>query len=256
MRLLAHSHRSVFPVLLLLAWTVGAKLTDPLLLPSPVATCQALIELARSGELWQELAISIQRVLSGVAIGALVGIPFGLTLGTSASLNRYLSAALPSVSATSSAIWAVLGVLWFGLSDLATVFVVTMTAAPLFAVNARDGVRAVDADLIQMARSMGYGARSIASKVLLPSVLPSLFAGARLAIGFGWRVGLVAEALGSPSGVGFRLKQAVDLMHTAEVFAWSACVILIMLVIEGLVLHPIEARCFRWRKPAGLAQTV
>ncbi|WP_151445785.1 ABC transporter permease [Lacisediminimonas profundi] len=256
MRLPAISRLLVFPALLLAAWSLGASLTDPLLVPSPVATWQSLAALASAGDLWIELAISIRRVLSGVLIGALVGVPFGVALGAFRGVDRYLGAALPAVSATSSAIWAVLGVLWFGLSDVATVFVVAMTAAPLFAVNARDGVKAVDADLIQMGRSMGYSPLQVARKILLPSVLPSLFAGTRLAVGFGWRVGLVAEALGSPTGVGFRLKQAVDLMHTAEVFAWSVSVILIMLVIEGLVLNRVEARCFRWRKPAGASGPV
>jgi hypothetical protein len=83
------------------------------------------------------------------------------------------------------------------------------------------------------------------------AVLPSLFAGMRLAIGFGWRVGPVAEASGSLSGVGFKLKQSVDLMHTPEVFAWSVSVIvtMIMLAIEGAMLSPLETYVFRWRKP-------
>jgi len=251
MNVLAWS-RLAFPALLLLAWALGAHFSDPLLVPSPAATWGALVDLAMSGDLWNELGISIQRVLIGVVLGALTGIPFGVALGASGAFTRCCGAALPAVSATSSAIWAVLGVLWFGLSDMATIFVVAMTAAPLFAVNARDGVRAVDADLIQMARSMGYGPFAVALRILLPSVLPSFFSGARLALGFGWRVGLVAEALGSPTGVGFRLKQAVDLMHTPEVFAWSISVVLIMIVIEGLVLEPIEMRSFRWRKPGSV----
>ena len=249
------SGRLTFPFLLLLVWTLAAAVSDPLLVPSPLATFGAMRELAHNGELFAELGTSLQRVLAGVVVGAFVGVPFGVALGASGRFNRHFGVALPAISATSSAIWAVLGVLWFGLSDWATVFVVAMTATPLFAVNARDGVRAVDADLVQMAQSMGFSAWQTARKILLPSVLPSFFAGARLAVGFGWRVGLVAEALGSPTGVGFRLKQAVDLMHTPAVFAWSVSVILVMILIETLLFVPVERRSFRWRKlaqaPAG-----
>jgi len=109
-------------------------------------------------------------------------------------------------------------------------------------------VRAADPDLIQMAQSMGFGPLAVTRDVVLPAILPSLFAGFRLAIGFGWRVGLVAEALGSPSGVGFRLKQAVDLLHTPEMFAWSLTVILAMVAFDAIALNLIEARSFRWRK--------
>ena len=136
------------------------------------------------------------------------------------------------------------------MSDGATVFVVAMTAAPLLAVNTRDALFAVDPQLSELAETMGFGRLALTWKILLPEVAPSLFAGLRLAIGFGWRVGLVAEALGSPSGVGFQLKQAVDLMHTEDVFAWSVAVILVMIILEVLLLRPIEARSFRWRKPA------
>jgi ABC-type nitrate/sulfonate/bicarbonate transport system permease component len=241
--------RLFFPLLFLAAWTVGAGMTDPLLIPTPAATWAALAELARSGELWAELAVSLRRVAGGVVFGAAVGVPFGALVGFSRAAEALAGSVLPAVSATSSAIWAVLGVLWFGLGDGATVFVVAMTVGPILAVNTRDAVRAADPDLIQMARSMGFGPLAITWDVIVPAILPSLFAGLRLGIGFGWRVGLVAEALGSPSGVGFRLKQAVDLLHTPEMFAWSFSVILLIVVFEATALDLIEARSFRWRKP-------
>jgi NitT/TauT family transport system permease protein len=238
-----------FPLLLFCVWQVGAWRADPLLLPSPVSTLHALLELTASGELWRELSQTLYRVAVGVLIGGVVGIPFGLAIGSSRLFESLMGPAMPSIAATSSAIWAVLGLLWFGLSDGATIFVVAMTATPLFAINARDGIRSVDTDLVQLTQSMGFGRLAISRKVLLPSILPALFAGTRLALGFGARVGLVAEALGSPSGVGFRLKQAIDLMRTSEVFAWSLAVIVLMIALELVLLFPLERWTFRWRKP-------
>lgn len=237
-----------FPLLLLAVWQVGALNVDPLLLPSPTSTLKSLADLAASGELWQELWESLHRMIIGVIIGGLVGIPFGIAVGSSRIMEELLRSAMPSIAATSSAIWAVLGLLWFGLNDGATIFVVAMTATPLFAINARDGVRAIDFNLVQLVQSMGFGPFALCRKVLLPSILPSLFAGGRLALGFGWRVGLVAEALGSPSGVGFKLKQSIDLMQTSVVFAWSLAVILVMIVLEFAALQPLERYAFRWRQ--------
>jgi NitT/TauT family transport system permease protein len=82
----------------------------------------------------------------------------------------------------------------------------------------------------------------------LPSILPYFFSGARLAFGFGWRVSLVAETIGSSSGVGYRMRQASDLIQTDQVFAWTIVQIAMMLVIEMLMLQPLERRLFRWRR--------
>ncbi len=240
----------VFPAIVLVAWQIGAARVDALVMPSPAATLDALAQLARDGDLWRELAVSLRRVGLGVLIGLSIGLPFGVLLGSSRAVELMFGASLPAIAATSSAIWAVFGLLWFGLSDSATVFVVVMTALPLISVNARDGIKAVDPDLVQLARSMGFGPAAVGIKILLPSILPVLFAGVRLGLGFGWRVGLVAEALGSPSGVGFRLKQAIDLLHTAEVFAWSLAVIGVMIAIELVIFYPLETCMFRWRKPS------
>jgi NitT/TauT family transport system permease protein len=237
-----------FPLVLLLVWQISSWNVDPLLLPSPASTLASLAELAASGDLWRELWESLRRMAVGVLIGAVVGIPFGIAVGSSQVMEELLRSAMPSIAATSSAIWAVLGLLWFGLSDGATIFVVVMTATPLFAINARDGVRAIDFNLVQLVQSMGFGPIAVCRKVILPSLLPSLFAGGRLALGFGWRVGLVAEALGSPSGVGFRLKQSIDLMQTSVVFAWSLAVILVMILLEFFALQPLERYAFRWRR--------
>jgi NitT/TauT family transport system permease protein len=85
-------------------------------------------------------------------------------------------------------------------------------------------------------------------KIYLPSILPYFFSGARLAFGFGWRVSLVAETIGSSSGVGYRMRQASDLIQTDQVFAWTIVQIAMMLVIEILMLQPLERRLFRWRR--------
>jgi NitT/TauT family transport system permease protein len=80
--------------------------------------------------------------------------------------------------------------------------------------------------------------------------LPYFFSGARLAFGFGWRVSLVAETLGSSDGIGYRLRQAGDLVQTSQVFAWTLLLVSLMLLLEGGVLKPLERYLFRWKKRA------
>ena len=87
-------------------------------------------------------------------------------------------------------------------------------------------------------------------KIYLPSILPYLFSGSRLAFGFGWRVSLVAETLGSSSGIGYRIRQAADLLQLAQVFAWTIILVIIMSLLELVVFQPAERYLFRWRREA------
>jgi NitT/TauT family transport system permease protein len=88
------------------------------------------------------------------------------------------------------------------------------------------------------------------TKIYLPTIMPYFFSGARLAFGFGWRVSLVAETLGASSGVGYRLRQAADLIQTDQVFAWTITMIAMMATLEMGVLKPLENHMFRWRREA------
>ena len=90
----------------------------------------------------------------------------------------------------------------------------------------------------------------VMTKIYLPTILPYFFSGARLAFGFGWRVSLVAETLGASSGVGYRLRQAADLMQTDQVFAWTITMIAMMAALEMGVLKPLENHLFRWHREA------
>src|SRR5205085_2425825 len=140
----------------------------------------------------------------------------------------------------SSALWAIFAVIWFGLSPAAPIFVVLMTAFPLIVTNVWQGTQAVNADYVELAQALRFSRLKTLVKIYLPSILPYFFSGARLAFGFGWRVSLVAETLGASSGVGYRLKQASDLIQMDQVFAWTIVQIAMMLVIEIGALQPLE----------------
>ena len=101
---------------------------------------------------------------------------------------------------------------------------------------------------VELAQALRLSRAKTLVKIYVPSILPYFFSGARLAFSFGWRVSLVAETLGASSGVGYRLRQASDLIQTDQVFAWTIVQIAIMLVIEIGLLQPAEAYLFRWRR--------
>jgi NitT/TauT family transport system permease protein len=125
-----------------------------------------------------------------------------------------------------------------------------MTALPLIITNVWQGTQAANADYVELARALRFSRLKTWTKIYVPLILPYFFSGARLAFGFGWRVSLVAETIGASSGVGYRLRQASDLIQTDQVFAWTITQIAMMIVIEIGLLQPVERHLFRWRRDA------
>jgi NitT/TauT family transport system permease protein len=155
---------------------------------------------------------------------------------------------IPVLNTVSSAIWAIFAIIWFGISDATTIFVVFMTAMPLIITNVWQGTRTVNSDFIELAQALRMPRRKVMTKIYLPTILPYFFSGSRLAFGFSWRVSLVAETIGSSSGVGYRLRQAADLIRTDQVFAWTLTLVILMAGIEMGLMKPLENYLFRWKK--------
>jgi NitT/TauT family transport system permease protein len=234
--------------LLLALWWAASIASPPYIFPRPEVVYERIVELTQTGDLIYNLLVTLGRVCIGFAIAVILGVPFGILLGSSRLLGEFFEPVIPVMNAVSSAIWAIFAILWFGLSEMTPIFVVLMTALPLIATTVWQGTQAVDANYVELAQALRFSRAKTLMKIYIPSILPYFFSGARLAFGFGWRVSLVAETLGSASGVGYRLKQASDLIQIDQVFAWTVVQIAMMLVIEIAVLKPIENYLFRWRR--------
>ena len=231
-------------------WWLFSLSVPHYILPAPPRVWQALTLIAANGDLWSNLAITLWRVSVGFVLAALIGLPLGIVLGANKRAGEFFEPILPVLNTVSSAIWAIFAIIWFGISNATTIFVVFMTAMPLIITNVWQGTRAVNADFIELAQVLRMPNWKVMTKIYLPTILPYFFSGARLAFGFGWRVSLVAETIGSSSGVGYRLRQAADLIRTDQVFAWTLTLVIMMATIEMGMLKPLENYLFRWKKGA------
>ena len=239
--------RFLLIAVILLAWSLAARSLPSFVLPGPQKVLSALGTLWHSNTFGADVGATCWRVLAGFLLATLVGAVLGLLLGANPRLATFFDPVLAIFNTVSSAIWAVFAIIWFGISNATTIFVVFMTAMPLILTNVWQGAKAVDPQYIELARSFHMSRAQILWKIHTPSILPHFFSGARLAFGFGWRVSLVAETIGSSSGIGYRLRQAADLVQTDQVFAWTVLLVVLMLVIEGGVLKPLEHHLFRWQ---------
>jgi NitT/TauT family transport system permease protein len=229
-------------------WWLASLHMPHFILPGPPRVWQALSAISANGDLWHNLAITLGRVASGFLLATAVGLPLGIVLGANKRLGEFFEPIIPVMNTISSAIWAIFAIIWFGVSNATTIFVVFMTAMPLIITNVWQGTRTVNADFIELAQTLRMPQHKVMWKIYMPTILPHFFSGARLAFGFGWRVSLVAETLGSSSGVGYRLRQAADLIQTDQVFAWTITLVVMMAALEMGVLRPLENHLFRWKK--------
>ncbi|HEY1374840.1 MAG TPA: ABC transporter permease [Candidatus Binatia bacterium] len=249
-RLTVFFERLLLVTALVAIWWLLSLSAPPYVLPGPQRVWSALRIIAAHGDLWTNLGITFWRVALGFVFATIIGLPFGIVLGANRRLGEFFEPVLPVLNTVSSAIWAIFAIIWFGISNATTIFVVFMTAMPLIITNVWQGTRAVNADFIELARVLRMPDWKVMAKIYLPTILPYFFSGARLAFGFGWRVSLVAETIGSSSGVGYRLRQAADLVRTDQVFAWTLTMVVLMAAVEMGVLSPLERHLFRWKKEA------
>lgn len=243
--------RVLFPLssllLLIVAWQIFSLFTPEYMMPSPRRVFSSLGELIKRGDFFEHIGISFYRVGVGFLASLVLGGMLGICMGYIPLVKRLFELIVPLFQAIPSLCWALLAILWFGLSDVTPMFVVFTVAFPIMIVNTWEGTKNVDKDLVLMARSFHFDGYSIVRKIVIPSILPYVMAGARLAFGFGWRISILAEALGSTGGVGYKIMNAADRTSTDQVFAWTIVIVAFMMIAEYFVFKPLEMRFAKWR---------
>ena len=137
--------------------------------------------------------------------------------------------------------------IWFGLSETAAVIAVTVNKIPMVAVSLREGARAVDKKLLQVAQVYGLSRRDTFFKVYLPQLTPYLFGSARNGLSIIWKIVLVVELLGRSNGVGFQIGSYFHFFDITGILAYTLAFSLVIFGVEALLLRPLEAHLNRWR---------
>ncbi|MBO0679671.1 ABC transporter permease subunit [Mycolicibacterium sp. S2-37] len=216
-------------------------------IPSPGEAVDSLVSEAAIGELWHNLAISMNRFVLGLAAALIVGAALGVWMGLSKIADLAFSDVNAAALAIPAVIWALLTTMWFGFGWLTPVVTVFLSGLPFVVVNIAKATRAVPADLVLMSRSFGVSRSNVLRHIVAPAVAGSTVAAVRFAIMSAWNGLLLAEWFGSTSGVGWRSRYWYDANQLDGFFAWVLVFILLLVVADLLILGPIERRVTRWR---------
>ncbi len=230
-------------------WAAAAALNgDPRVLPGPLEVAPLILREAASGALIENMAVTLRRVLLAFAIAMAAGVALGLAMGRSRRLDAWLDPWLIVFLNLPALVTIVLAYLWIGLNETAAVVAVALNKIPTVTVMMREGARALDPRLDDMAAVFRMGPVARLRHVVAPQLAPYLAASARSGLSLIWKIVLVVEFLGRSNGVGFKIHLYFQLFDVGMVLAYALSFVAVMLAIEKLVLQPLERRAGRWRR--------
>jgi NitT/TauT family transport system permease protein len=226
----------------------GLSLTlPPEIFPGPIETARVLWGDIAGGGVWTDVAMTMLRVVGGLVLALLLGVPVGVIMGLSRRTEAVLDLWVMIGLTIPSLCYTIMAFMWFGLNDAAAIIAIAVTAAPSITINIWEGVKNIDTRLVAMARVFEASRPTILRRVLLPQIFPYVMASARFGLGIIWKITVLVELIGRPNGVGFKLFYWYQLADMRQVLAWTLLFTIIMLLIELLILKPIERRLFAWR---------
>ncbi|WP_310551669.1 ABC transporter permease [Paenibacillus glufosinatiresistens] len=239
---------AALPAAVLAVWQIagGAGWVSAEFLPTPASIAASFFRLAASGELLRHLEISVWRALLGFAAGSALGLLLGLLTGLFRSAAYLLDPALQVLRLIPHLAVAPLIILWFGFGEISKVAIIMSGSFFPIYIHTFAGIRGVENKLYEVGRVLAFGPWQRLRRLILPAALPNILLGLRLSMAVAWIGLVVAELIGSRSGVGFLINEAKQNSDTAVIFVG----ILIFAVVGKLIdtlFRFLEKRLLFWR---------
>ena len=220
----------IVPVLILAAWICATHFGNipTSILPKISMVWQAFLEMLQSGQLWNDLSVTLSRVLKGYLLSAVLGTVLGSLMGMSKTVLHLLQPTVTVIRQIPIIAWIPLIILWCGIGELSPMMMNTMS-----------GISSTPAGYIEVAQLYKLNFFKTFRKVHLPHALPQILVGLKLGLGISWMAVVAAELIASLSGIGYRMSNARSLMQSDVVIV---CMILIGLI--GILMDKILGGIF------------
>lgn len=201
--------RLVLPTVFVVAWSFASSSPSvAAVLPSPAAVIAALWDQLLAGHLVGHLGASLGRALAGFLVAAIIGIALGLAMSQTTILRQILAGPVELLRPISSIAWIPLAILWFGIGFTSVVFVIVASCLFIILLNTLAAASNIDRDLVKAALTLGASRWQIFTKVTVPSALPGIMLGLRIAMTGAWGGVLVAEMIATQQGLGYMIVRA------------------------------------------------
>lgn len=235
-------------LLLIGLWQLAAMLMDSNVLPTPLNVILVFWQELISGELPYHLGVTLLRLIASFSIAMLIGCAIGIALGRQQKLDQFFDNWLIIFLNIPALVTIILCYVWMGLVETAAITAVVINKVPNVIVTIREGARALDKDLMEMARSYHFDRRKTLVHVIWPQLHPFVMGAARSGIALIWKIVLVVELLGRSDGMGYQLHLFFQLFDVASILAYTLAFVGTIQMIEVLILKPLDRKAQRWRR--------
>jgi NitT/TauT family transport system permease protein len=232
---------------LLFIWWLLSLIFPPTMVPKPWDTFVEVGAIVDSGDLFVEMGNTLRRVLVGFALAMIVSIPLGVFMGTLRSMESFFEPPVVLGLTMPGLIWAVLAIMFFGLTETSAYAAVAVTILPMLTISIWQGTKSIDKDLIDMSQVFHAGPWSKIVDVILPQLISHILAAIRYGLGLAWKVVVVVEMFGFSNGVGYRVVRGFNTFSMKAVLAWTITFLVVMIVIEFGMIGWLERSVTRWR---------
>ncbi|MGI4884891.1 MAG: ABC transporter permease [Janthinobacterium lividum] len=247
---------AVLPLALLALWETLARTgaLPPNLLPAPSKVLGTIAALARTGELWPHLGLTLARVGAGFALGSLAATALGALTGYAPLARRLLDPLLQGVRNIPSLAWVPLFILWMGIYETSKVVLIAVGVFFPVYLGLMSGIQGVDRKLVEVGRMYRLSGLALVRRVFLPATLPAYLVGLRNGLGLGWMFVVAAEIMGANKGLGFLL---VDGQMTGRPQIILASILLFAILgrTTDAGLAWLSRRLLRWQDTHGSEQS-
>ncbi|MGE5302309.1 MAG: ABC transporter permease [Alphaproteobacteria bacterium] len=234
------------------AWWVASLFSAPEILPGPITIGKTIVNNFTSpgpeGKTAEfHIAITLARIFFTFSVAMLTGLALGLIMGLNRKAELAFGYWIPIALTIPTLLAVFLCVIWFGFSEAGGLFAVIVTVTPFVTVNMLAGTKALDKEIIDMARAFKAGRSLLVRKVLIWQLMPYIFSAFRYAFGMTWKIVALAETFGLKYGIGYMFSFWFEQFNMVQVMAWIALFVALMLILEHGVIARIEERMFAWR---------
>ena len=230
-------------VWMLISWRAGSEL----LFPDPIAVLKALFELSLEADFWLTTLFSLLRVIIAILISLILGTLLAVATEKFRVLNYILSPMIGVIKSTPVASFIILALLWIS-RDTLPVFITALIVVPIVWSNVSEGIRSVDKDLVQVTQVYNFTAKQKILRLYVPSIAPFFMAACKSSLGMAWKAGISAEVLSTPErAIGTELYFSKTYLETPSLFAWTAVIIILSILIEKLFVLGLEKLGMRMR---------
>lgn len=240
---------SVTAVLALWVAVTQLGLVRDLFLPGPRDLWLGAVELWEEGykgrPMSEHLGMSLLRVGAGFLTGAVAGTLLGLAMGMSRRLDAAAAPFVEFLRPLPQLAYLVLLIVWLGIGEASKITMLFLAALPVSAIAARDGVRNIPPERLRMAESLGASRAQVFRHVVLPSALPEVLTGARLALGIVYGTLIASEIIAGSNGIGWMILDAGRFLRSDYAFVGILLIGLTGIAIDRLLLA-IERRAVHW----------